>query len=68
MIDGDLYDGRDQAVLGVLASVITMASLGGPDGYANISWRDADSGLLLFVGASAPSTEEDPPRVETPLF
>lgn len=70
-MSGPLADQRDQAVLVVLAHVITLAILGGPEGYATISWRDGDSGLLLSVGASAPTSpdeDEEGTRVEEPLF
>lgn len=69
MTSGIINTPRDVAVLNVLAAVTRMAGLGGPEGYATLSWRDADTGLLLSIGASAPTLDqEDLADVGEPLF
>lgn len=71
MSAGIINTPRDIAVLNVLQAVTRMAGIGGPDGYATLSWRDADTGLLLSIGASAPSRtdgQEEPPDAGDPLF
>lgn len=71
MTAGIINTPRDVAVLNVLEAVIKMAGIGGPEGYATLSWRDAQTGLLLSIGASAPAPDEDqegPADVGDPLF
>lgn len=69
MTSGIINTPRDVAVLNVLAAVTRMAGLGGPEGYATLSWRDADTGLLLSIGASAPTLDQEGlADVGEPLF
>ena len=71
MTAGIINTPRDVAMLNALEVVLKMARIGGPEAYATLSWRDEDTGLLVSIGATAPSQtkeDEEPGDVGEPLF